>query len=464
MGARLPPRVRAARPAARALPRRAAHRLTATADPQTRADVRARLGLSDAPLLRRRLRPAQHPLHRRREARAACTSCTAFLDGAPGRGRHRLLPVAQARRGGGRQAGGGRRAGRRLPRRAARGRTHAVQDAFPRDEMQVVVATVAFGMGIDKPNVRFVVHYDLPKNIESYYQETGRAGRDGLPAEALLLFGLATSPSVRALIERAAATPSRCASSCTSSTPWSASPRRHLPAAGAARLLRRAAGRRLRQLRRLPRPARDLRRHRGRAEGALGVVSARASASASATSSTCCAAPRTRRILRSATTSSQTYGIGAEHEPRRLAEPHPPAHPPRLPAQDIARYSVLKLTPAARPLLRGEETLVLAKPRVKVPTQGRGEGGARRAGPRRSRAAGLRRALRPGRRGAVRAAARACASSLADEQRVPAYVVFSDATLAEMAARKPDAPTTTCSRSAASARPSSSATARRFSR
>jgi ATP-dependent DNA helicase RecQ len=77
-----------------------------------------------------------------------------------------------------------------------------VQESFIRDDLSIVVATVAFGMGIDKPNVRFVIHYDLPRHLEGYYQETGRAGRDGLPSEALLLFGTQDVATARYQLEQ----------------------------------------------------------------------------------------------------------------------------------------------------------------------------------------------------------------------------------------------------------------------
>ncbi|NIS09267.1 MAG: DNA helicase RecQ [Candidatus Dadabacteria bacterium] len=85
------------------------------------------------------------------------------------------------------------------------------QELLIRDDVQIIVATIAFGMGINKPNVRFVIHYDLPKNIEGYYQEIGRAGRDGLRAECMLLLGYGDIQKIRFFITQKQDTEQRIA-------------------------------------------------------------------------------------------------------------------------------------------------------------------------------------------------------------------------------------------------------------
>jgi ATP-dependent DNA helicase RecQ len=395
--------------------------LTATADETTRADVIEKLGLRGAALFaggfdRPNIRftvvaksaPAEqllaflrarrgdsgivYCLSRKRTEAVAARLTTAGIAAAA---YHAGLPAAERTR---------------------------VQEAFLRDEIEVVVATVAFGMGIDKPDVRFVVHHDMPKNIEGYYQEIGRAGRDGMPAEALLLFGMQDVVTAHRLVE-------------SGSDPVQVRVEQHKLSA----MVAFAESLTCRRRALLAYFGEMLGHDCGNCDVCLdpperydGTEHARKALSCVYRVGQRFGARYIVDVLRGAGTARirelghdrlSTYGIGADLSADAwLSVIRQLVHGGFL-RQDIAEYSVLKLTAAASALLRGERRLDLAVHRAAV----------RPHPAKQARLTADGRAVDDALFGRLRALRR----RLADEQGVPAYVVFSDATLAAMAAVRP---------------------------
>lgn len=303
-----------------------------------------------------------------------------------------------------------------------------VQTQFRYDRIDIVVATVAFGMGIDKPNVRFVVHYDLPKSIESYYQETGRAGRDGLPAKALLLYDPADSARLRGLM----ATTSEENQQRIDNYKLN-----HLVAFAEASHCRRHIL--LRYFDESTEPACgycDICDNPPQTHDA--TVEAQKFLSCVYRLKQAYGLAHTIEVLRGSNSEKikqvghhrlSTYGIGKDKPAGYWKQLAWQLIHRDYCLQDVSHYNVLRLTSKAIPVLRGEEQVMLT---LQVSEYVEKEAGSKKA----TRTKAVNKVL-VAKDNPVFEALRALRRRLADEENKPSFLIFSDATLHEMAHYQP---------------------------